>query len=90
MAPALRAGFGIGIAGTELLARLLAEHDHLPAALGVREQRLRPFVTRHQGEALRMRHFFMPAHLFGYAARRTLIRAADTPVGSALTKTLVN
>jgi hypothetical protein len=25
-----------------------------------------------------MRHFFMPAHRFGYAARRTLIRAADT------------
>lgn len=37
-----------------------------------------------------MRHFFMPAHHFGYAARRTLIRAANTPVGSALTKTLEN
>ncbi|MFF3876457.1 hypothetical protein [Streptomyces sp. NPDC001978] len=54
------------------------------------EQRLRPFVTRHQREALRMRYFFMPAHRFGYAARRTLIRAANTPVGSALTKTLAN
>ncbi|MGW0630834.1 hypothetical protein [Streptomyces sp. NPDC002758] len=85
-----RQGSGIGIAGAELLARLLAEHDHLPAALGVWEQRLRPFVTRHQRVALRMRHFFMPAHHFGYAARRTLIRAANTPVGSALTKTLVN
>ncbi|MFD5065213.1 MULTISPECIES: hypothetical protein [unclassified Streptomyces] len=77
------------IAGAELLARLLAEHDHLPAALGVGEQRLRLFVTRHQ-RALRMRPFFMPAHRFGYAARRTLIRAANTPVGSALTKSLLN
>ncbi|MGW7044169.1 hypothetical protein ACWGDT_15925 [Streptomyces avermitilis] len=68
----------------------LAEHDHLPAALGEWELRLRPFVTRHRRESLRMRHFFVPAHRFGYAARRTLIRAADTPVGSALTKTLVN
>lgn len=37
-----------------------------------------------------MRPFFVPAHRFGYAARRTLIRAANTPVGSARTKTLVN
>lgn len=37
-----------------------------------------------------MRPFFMPAHRFGYAARRTLIRAANTPVGSALTKSLLN
>ncbi len=81
---------GMDIAGAELLARLLAEHDHLPTALGVGEQRLRLFVTRHQREALRMRHFFMPAHHIGYAARRTLIRAANTPVGSALTKTLEN
>ncbi|MER5689723.1 hypothetical protein [Streptomyces sp. NPDC002205] len=80
----------MSIAGAELLARLLAEHDHLPAALGEWEQRLRPFVTRHQREAMRMRPFFMPAHRFGYAARHTLIRAANTPVGSALTKSLLN
>ncbi|MCX5317475.1 hypothetical protein [Streptomyces sp. NBC_00154] len=80
----------MSIAGVELLARLLTEHDHLPAALGEREQRLRPFVTRHQSEAMRMRHFFMPAHRFGHAARRTLIRAANTFVGSAPTKSLLN
>ncbi|MEJ8661767.1 hypothetical protein [Streptomyces sp. MS1.AVA.4] len=59
-------GSGMGIAGAELLARLLAEHDH-PARRPRRggEQRLRPFVTRHQREALRMRHSFMPAHRFG-------------------------
>ncbi|MFF0033371.1 hypothetical protein ACFYS7_35350 [Streptomyces avermitilis] len=83
-------GSSRGVAGTELPTWLLAEHGHLPAALGVREQRLRPFVTRHRSEALRMRHFFMAAHRFGYAARRTLIRAVGTPVGSALTETLVN
>ncbi|MET8537845.1 hypothetical protein ACFRCW_32220 [Streptomyces sp. NPDC056653] len=80
----------MSIAGVELLARLLAEHDHLPTVLGEWEQRLRPFVTRHQSEAMRMRPFFMPAHRFGYAARRTLIRAANAPVGSALTKSLLN
>ncbi|MHA5055018.1 hypothetical protein [Streptomyces sp. SD15] len=80
----------MGIAGAELLGRLLAEHDRLSAALGVWAQRLRPFVTRDQTVALCVRHFFMPAHRFGYAVRRTLIRAADTPVGSARTKTLVN
>lgn len=83
-------GSGMGIAGAELLARLVAEHDHPSAALSVWEQRLRPFVTRHQREALRMRYFFMPAHRFGYAARRTLIRRPTPPVGSARIKSLAN
>jgi 2-polyprenyl-6-methoxyphenol hydroxylase-like FAD-dependent oxidoreductase len=85
--PAL--GSGMGIAGAELLARLLAEHADLPTALGSWEQRLRPLVTRYQKEALRMRHFFMPANRFGHIARSTLIRAASTPVGAKLGKALM-
>ena len=83
-------GSGIGIAGAELLARLLTEHDDLPTALGSCEQQLRPLVTRYQKEALRMRHFFMPANRFGRIARSTLIRAASTPVGAKLGKALMS
>ncbi|MEU6148257.1 FAD-dependent monooxygenase [Streptomyces sp. NPDC047081] len=81
-------GSGTGIAGAELLTRLLAEEDSLSAALGSWEQRLRPLVTRHQKEALRMRHFFMPANRFGYHARRGLIRAISTPVGAKLAQAI--
>ncbi|MFE3137698.1 FAD-dependent monooxygenase [Streptomyces scopuliridis] len=83
-------GSGMGIAGAELLARLLAEGGSLSAALGTWEQKLRPLVTRHQKEALRMRHFFMPANQLGYLARRGFIRATNTPVGSKLTKVLMS
>ncbi|GGZ69789.1 FAD-dependent monooxygenase [Streptomyces bluensis] len=82
-------GSGMGIAGAELLARLLTEHGDLPAALGCWEQQLRPFVTRYQKEALLMQHFFMPANRFGRIARSTLIRAASTPVGARLGKALM-
>lgn len=82
-------GSGMGIAGAELLARLLGEHDDVPAALGTWEQQLRPLVERHQKEALRMQHFFMPANRFGYHARRGLVRATGTPLGAKLTKTLM-
>ena len=82
-------GSGMGIAGAELLARLLTEHGDLPTALGSWEQRLRPFVTRYQKEALRMKHFFMPANRFGQIARTTLIRAVSTPVGARLGKALM-
>ncbi|WP_055553497.1 FAD-dependent monooxygenase [Streptomyces sp. NBRC 110028] len=82
-------GSGMGIAGAELLARLLTEHDDLPTALGSWEQQLRPLVTRYQKEALRMRHFFMPANRFGRIARSTLIRAVSTPVGAKLGKALM-
>lgn len=82
-------GSGMGIAGAELLARLLTEHGDLPTALGNWEQRLRPLVTRYQKEALRMRHFFMPANRFGRIARSTLIRAVSTPVGAKLGKALM-
>ncbi|MER5185753.1 hypothetical protein ABT009_47225 [Streptomyces sp. NPDC002896] len=83
-------GSGMGIAGAELLARLLAEHG--PPARRPRRVGATAAPVRHlppEG-ALRMRHLFMPAHRFGHAARRTLIRAANIPVGSELTKTLVN
>jgi 2-polyprenyl-6-methoxyphenol hydroxylase-like FAD-dependent oxidoreductase len=83
-------GSGMGIAGAELLARLLTEHDGLPATLGDWEQQLRPLVTRRQKEALRVRHFFMPADRFGYFARRGFVRMTSTPVGSKLLKTLMN
>ncbi|MFE3740208.1 FAD-dependent monooxygenase [Streptomyces sp. NPDC059134] len=82
-------GSGMGIAGAELLARSLAEHDGPSAALGDWERRLRPLVTRHQKEALRMRHFFMPANMFGYVARRGFVRATNTPVGARLGKVLM-
>ncbi|MBE4737599.1 FAD-dependent monooxygenase [Streptomyces caniscabiei] len=82
-------GSGMGIAGAELLARLLTEHGDLPTALGSWEQQLRPFVTRYQKEALLMRHFFMPANRFGRLARSTLIRAVSTPVGARLGKALM-
>lgn len=82
-------GSGMGIAGAELLARLLTEHGDLPTALGCWEQQLRPFVTRYQKEALLMQHFFMPANRFGRIARSTLIRAASTPVGARLGKALM-
>ncbi|MER6010225.1 FAD-dependent monooxygenase [Streptomyces bluensis] len=82
-------GSGMGIAGAELLARLLTEHGDLPTALGCWEQQLRPFVARYQKEALRMRHFFMPANRFGRVARSTLIRAVSTPVGARLGKALM-
>jgi 2-polyprenyl-6-methoxyphenol hydroxylase-like FAD-dependent oxidoreductase len=83
-------GSGMGIAGAELLARLLTEEDSIPAALGSWEQQLRPLVTRYQKEALRMQHFFMPANRLGYVARRGLIRATNTRVGTKLTKALMN
>ncbi|MGW4517360.1 hypothetical protein ACWEO4_36535 [Streptomyces sp. NPDC004393] len=70
------------IAGAELAARLPAEHDHLPAALGVWEQRLRPFVTRHQRRPCVYGTSSCPPTTSGTRP------AADTPVGSALTKTL--
>ncbi|MFI1734115.1 FAD-dependent monooxygenase [Streptomyces acidicola] len=82
-------GSGMGIAGAELLARLLIEHGDLSTALGCWEQQLRPIVARYQKEALRMRHFFMPANRFGHIARSTLIRAASTPVGAKLGKALM-
>jgi 2-polyprenyl-6-methoxyphenol hydroxylase-like FAD-dependent oxidoreductase len=82
-------GSGMGIAGAELLARLLTEHGDLPTALGNWEERLRPFVTRYQKEALLMQHFFMPANRFGRIARSTLIRAVSTPVGARLGKALM-
>ncbi|MET8979379.1 FAD-dependent monooxygenase [Streptomyces sp. NPDC004539] len=50
-------GSDMGITGAEPLARLLTEEDRLSAALDTWDQRLRPLVTRHQKEALRMRHF---------------------------------
>lgn len=83
-------GSGMGIAGAELLARLLTEAGSMPAALGTWEQKLRPLVTRHQKEAQRMQHFFMPANRLGYHARRGLIRATNTPVGSKLTQLIMN
>ncbi|MFM9442768.1 FAD-dependent monooxygenase [Streptomyces acidiscabies] len=89
MTPHSGQGSGMGIAGGELLARLLTEEDSLPAALGNWEQRLRPLVARHQKEALRMKHFFMPANKFGYLARRGFIRATHTPVGSKIGKALM-
>lgn len=82
-------GSGMGIAGAELLARLLTEHGDLSTALGCWEQQLRPFVARYQKEALLMRHFFMPANRFGRIARSTLIRAVSTPVGAKLGKALM-
>ncbi|MEI5521891.1 FAD-dependent monooxygenase [Streptomyces brasiliscabiei] len=82
-------GSGMGIAGGELLARQLTEHDDLASALGSWEQQLRPFVTRHQKEALLMQHFFMPANRFGRIARSTLIRAVSNPVGARLSEALM-
>ncbi|GGY90338.1 FAD-dependent monooxygenase [Streptomyces poonensis] len=82
-------GSGMGIAGADLLARSLREHDDLSAALGTWEQQLRPLVDRHQKEALLMQHFFMPANRFGYHARRGFIRATGTPIGAKLAKTLM-
>lgn len=82
-------GAGMGIAGAELLARLLEEHDRLPAALGTWEQQLRPLTTRYQKEALRMQHFFMPVNRFGHIARRSLVRVASHPTGAKIAKAIM-
>lgn len=83
-------GAGMGIAGAELLAELLDEHDHLPAALGTWEQRLRPHITRYQKEALRFQHFFMPVNRLGHLARRGFMRVATHPVGARITDALMS
>ncbi|MFB6679407.1 FAD-dependent monooxygenase [Streptomyces sp. NPDC056390] len=82
-------GSGMGIAGGELLARMVTEHDHLSAALGEWETQLRPAVAKHQKEALRMQHFFMPVNRFGHIARSTMIRTANTPMGAKLAKAVM-
>ena len=80
-------GSGMGIAGAELLGRLLGEHGEIPAvpaALGAWEQQLRPLTTRYQKQALFMQHMFMPVNRFGHLARRTAIRASSSPVGGRI------
>ncbi|MCU1639979.1 MAG: putative oxidoreductase transrane protein [Nocardia sp.] len=80
-------GSGMGIAGGELLGRLLAERPgNIAAVLGDWEQQLRPFITGQQRGALLMRHFFMPANRFGRVARSTLIRVAASPATAAIAR----
>ncbi|QLH19525.1 FAD-dependent monooxygenase [Streptomyces sp. Rer75] len=83
-------GSGMGIAGAELLSRLLEEHDCVPSALGAWEQQLRPLTTRYQKEALRMQHFFMPVNRFGHIARRGLVRVISHPAGAKIAKAIMN
>lgn len=82
-------GSGMGIAGAEALARALAEHDSVPAALGAWGKEMRPLTSKSQKEAHRMQHFFMPVNRLGYAARRGLIRAMVSPVGGRLSKAIM-
>lgn len=82
-------GSGMGIAGAEVLARTLTEHDTVSAALGAWEKELRPLTAKYQKEAHRMQHFFMPVNRFGYTVRRGLIRAMSTPAGGKLAKALM-
>ncbi|MGD6741759.1 FAD-dependent monooxygenase [Streptomyces sp. BH106] len=82
-------GSGMGVAGAEMLADALTEHDGIPAALGAWEKQVRPHITKSQKQALRMQHFFMPVNRFGYHARRGLIRTMSSPVGGKLAKAIM-
>lgn len=87
----LYAGMGVssGLAGGELLGRMLAEHPgDVAAALAEWERRLRPFIGCFQELGTRNRAFFTPADRGEQRRRRVVMRLLRTRVGSRVANRL--
>lgn len=82
-------GASSGIAGAELLGRILSHHDDVPTALGVWNDRLRPFVEYQHRTIDQSRFIFTSANRRQHHQRRAMMRLMRSrTLGSMLSRSM--
>lgn len=91
--PTLYSGMGasMGLAGSELLSSMLeAFPDDIERALSAWEEKLRPFATSVQLDALKMRQIFTPAGELERLLRATFLRLVANPIMGSFARRLID